>query len=121
MFAEEEGKILAAKEAEVRCEEFAESGERVLQPSGGRGEFLGPSVGRGEKQKTSRANKPRQNISKQFFRVLHPVEKIGGKNKIKRAQVRQTQCIPGPKTNAFSRLFGGGYGLGTSGQVAFLL
>jgi len=30
VFAEEEGMILAAKKSEVRCEEFAESGEGIL-------------------------------------------------------------------------------------------
>lgn len=81
---------------------------------------MGPSIGGGEKEKTSRANKLGENILKQPFRILHPVEKVGGKNKIERTKVRQAQSVPGQKKNAFSREFGEGYRLGRSGQVAFL-
>ena len=82
---------------------------------------MGPSIGGGEKEKTSRANKFGQNIFKQPFRILYPVEKVGGKNKIECAKVRQAKRVPGPKKNAFSRWFGEGYGSGRAGQVAFLL
>ena len=38
----------------VRREEFADGGERVMEPAGLGGEFLGPGVRRGEEEKAAR-------------------------------------------------------------------
>ena len=54
VFAEEKGEVPASDEAEVRREEFADGGERVMEPAGLGGEFLGPGVRRGEEEKAAR-------------------------------------------------------------------
>ena len=48
VLAEEERKVLASEQAELRSEELADSGKRVPKPAGVRGELPGPCVRGGQ-------------------------------------------------------------------------
>jgi len=80
VFTEEEGHVSAAKKAEVRRKKFANGRKGVLEPLVLGSELLGPCVRGGKKKEASSADESGQDLPQEFFRVLHPIDQVGGED-----------------------------------------